>query len=186
MGQQTKCPFHWCRKQVCSPRSHGGISMGRMRRALQQRLPVAAGAATLTVFLAAVILLPKTTSEILRDSAFDIELAGDQWLRRPAPSDLKVIVVDIDRASIDALGHLGGRPFADTARADRRGDRIEMPFAAAHESVVVQVFGCHAETIPTLGQPASEPRDSRRLQITDFPFRRSSCHIRMPVKTIYI
>src|SRR5258707_5216775 len=78
--------------------------MGRMRRALQQRLPVAAGAATLTVFLAAVILLPKTTSEILRDSAFDIELAGDQWLRRPAPSDLKVIVVDIDRASIDALG----------------------------------------------------------------------------------
>src|SRR5258705_11312569 len=78
--------------------------MGSMRRALQQRLPVAAGAATLTVFLAAVILLPKTTSEILRDSAFDIELAGDQWLRRPAPSDLKVIVVDIDRASIDALG----------------------------------------------------------------------------------
>src|SRR5258708_36189364 len=78
--------------------------MGRMRRALQQRLPVAAGAATLTVFLAAVILLPKTTSEILRDSAFDIELAGDQWLRRPAPSDLKVIVVDIDRASYDALG----------------------------------------------------------------------------------
>jgi hypothetical protein len=30
--------------------------------------------------------------------------AGDQWLRRPARSDLKVIVVDIDRASIDALG----------------------------------------------------------------------------------
>src|SRR5450631_1409531 len=78
--------------------------MGRMRRALQQRLPAAAGAATLTVFLAAVILLPKATSEVLRDSAFDIELAGDQWLRRPAPSDLKVIVVDIDRASIDALG----------------------------------------------------------------------------------
>ena len=59
---------------------------------------------TLTVFLAAAILLPKTTSEVLRDSAFDIELAGDQWLRRPAPSDLKVIVIDIDRESIDALG----------------------------------------------------------------------------------
>jgi adenylate cyclase len=104
MGQQTKWPFHCCRKQACSPRSHGGISMGRKRRALQQRLPVAAGTATLTVFLAAAILLPKTTSEVLRDSAFDIELTGDQWLRRPAPSDLKVIVVDIDRASIDALG----------------------------------------------------------------------------------
>ena len=71
---------------------------------MQQRLPVAAGTATLTVFLAAAILLPKTTSQVLRDSAFDIELAGDHWLRRPAPSDLKVIVVDIDRASIDALG----------------------------------------------------------------------------------
>jgi adenylate cyclase len=78
--------------------------MGRIRRALQQRPPVAAGAATLTVFLAAAVLLPKTTSEVLRDRAFDIELAGGQWLRRPATSDLKVIVVDIDRASIDALG----------------------------------------------------------------------------------
>jgi hypothetical protein len=29
---------------------------------------------------------------------------------------------------------LEGLPFADTARADRRGDRIEMPFAAVHES----------------------------------------------------
>jgi len=78
--------------------------MGRMRRALQLRLPVVAGTATLIFFLAATILLPKAASEVLRDSAFDIELAGDQWLRRPAPSDLKVIVVDIDRASIDALG----------------------------------------------------------------------------------
>ena len=35
-------------------------------------------------------------------SARVVQAAGDQWLRRPAPSDLKVIVVDIDRASIDA------------------------------------------------------------------------------------
>ena len=78
--------------------------MGRMRRAIQQRLPVAVGTATLTIFLAAAILLPKTMSEAMRDSAFDIELAGDEWLRRPATSDLKVIVVDIDRASFDTLG----------------------------------------------------------------------------------
>jgi len=78
--------------------------MGKMRRALHQRLPVAAGLATLTVFLAAAILLPKTMSEALRDSAFDLVLAGDQPLRRPVASNLKVIVVDIDRASIDALG----------------------------------------------------------------------------------
>ena len=71
---------------------------------MQQRLPVAAGLATLTVFLAAAILLPRTMSETLRDSAFDLVLAGDQQLRRPVVPDLKVIVVDIDRASIDALG----------------------------------------------------------------------------------
>src|SRR5262245_9177146 len=87
-----------------SPQSRGRVSMGRTRRALQQRLPVAAGMATLTAFLAAAVLLPEATSAVLRDRAFDIELAADQWLRQPAPSDLKVIVVDIDRASIDALG----------------------------------------------------------------------------------
>jgi adenylate cyclase len=75
-----------------------------MRRALQQRLPLTAGTAALIVILVATILLPKTASEIMRDSAFDLVLTGDQLLRRPAASDLKVIVVDIDRASIDALG----------------------------------------------------------------------------------
>ena len=71
---------------------------------MQQRLPVAAGLVTLIVFLAAAILLPNSMSASLRDSAFDLVLAGDQRLRRPVVSDLKVIVVDIDRASIDALG----------------------------------------------------------------------------------
>ena len=78
--------------------------MGRMQRALRQRLPVAVGSALLAVFLAAAILFPQTTSGVLRDSAFDIELAGDQWLRRTPTSELKVLVVDIDRASIDRLG----------------------------------------------------------------------------------
>lgn len=84
--------------------ARGTIPVGRMRRTLRQRLPVAAGAAMLAVFLLAAVLLPETASEVLRDDAFDIELACDQWLHRPAPSDLKVIVVDIDRASIDAVG----------------------------------------------------------------------------------
>jgi adenylate cyclase len=78
--------------------------MGRMRRALRQHLPVAAGLVTLTVLLAAVILLSKTISGTLRDSAFDLVLAGDRPLRGAMASDLKVVVVDIDRASIDALG----------------------------------------------------------------------------------
>src|SRR6516162_5681892 len=78
--------------------------MDRMRRALLQRMPVAAGLGTLAVFLTAAFLLPATMSEALRDDAFDLVLAGDQLLRGPAASDLKVAVVDIDRASIDALG----------------------------------------------------------------------------------
>ena len=71
---------------------------------MQQRLPLAAGTAALIVLLAAAILLPKSTSELMRDSAFDMLLAADRWVRRPPPSDLNVMVVDIDRASIDALG----------------------------------------------------------------------------------
>jgi adenylate cyclase len=59
-----------------------------MRLALHRRLPVAAGLVTLAALLAAAILLPKTMSEALRDSAFDLVLAGDQPLRRPVASDL--------------------------------------------------------------------------------------------------
>src|SRR5271154_6761422 len=78
--------------------------MGRMRRVSQQHRPAAAGLVTLVVFLVATFLLPKAMSEALRDSAFDVVLAGDQQLRRPVATDLKVTVVDIDRPSIDALG----------------------------------------------------------------------------------
>ena len=78
--------------------------MGRIRRVLQQHRPVLAGLVTLTVFLAATVLFPKSISEGLQDRAFDLVLAGDQSLRRPVASDLKVMVVDIDRSSIDALG----------------------------------------------------------------------------------
>jgi adenylate cyclase len=78
--------------------------MGKMRRVLRQHRPIVAGLVTLTVFLVATILLPKAMSEALRDSAFDLVLDGDRLLRRPVASDLKVIVVDIDRSSIGALG----------------------------------------------------------------------------------
>jgi len=76
--------------------------MGRIRRALQQRRPVTTGLATLVALLTSTILLPNIVSET-RERAFDLVLAADQKLRKPVASDLKVIVVDIDRASIDAL-----------------------------------------------------------------------------------
>jgi adenylate cyclase len=75
-----------------------------MHRVLQRHRPVAAGLVTLIAFLAATILLPSTVSEALRDSAFDLVLRGDRALRRPGAPDINVIVVDIDRRSIDALG----------------------------------------------------------------------------------
>jgi adenylate cyclase len=78
------------------------MSMGRRRRALQRRLPVVAGLTTLTVVLTAALLLP--ANDVLRDRAFDIALASDQWLHKPTPSDQKVVVVDIDRRSIETLG----------------------------------------------------------------------------------
>jgi hypothetical protein len=52
-----------------------------------------------------------------------VHAAGDQWLRGPAPSDLKVIVVDIDRASIDALSHLAVAAGDDGAARRGGGDR---------------------------------------------------------------
>jgi adenylate cyclase len=75
-----------------------------VRRALQRRRPVTMGLATLVLFLASTILLPTDVNEALRERAFDLVLAADHELRKPVASDLKVIVVDIDRASIDALG----------------------------------------------------------------------------------
>src|ERR1700746_3753167 len=80
------------------------MPMGRMRLALHRRLPVAAGVVTLDAFLVGALLLPKTMSEALRDSAFDLVLAVDQPLRRPVAPDVRVVVVDIDCAAIDALG----------------------------------------------------------------------------------
>jgi adenylate cyclase len=73
-----------------------------MRRTLQQRLPIVAGLVTLTAFLVAILLLP--TNDVLRDRAFDMQLASEQWVRKPVLPDHKVIVVDIDRRSIDTLG----------------------------------------------------------------------------------
>ena len=71
-----------------------------------QQVPVAAGAVTLAVLLAAELLLPKSWREEFREAAFDLVLAADRSLQPAAGNHnrSRVIVVDIDRRSLDAVG----------------------------------------------------------------------------------
>jgi adenylate cyclase len=55
------------------------------------------------LFLTA-FLVPQAARALLRDTAFDIVLDVDRRLWPPQRSDLQVVVVDIDRPSIEALG----------------------------------------------------------------------------------
>ena len=88
-----------------------------MRRALRHHLPVAAGLLTLTILSTAIILLPKTISGVLHDSAFDLVLASDDvagrvqaaWVDRHArkgkgPSDHAPVIVDLDEAPDGDIG----------------------------------------------------------------------------------
>jgi adenylate cyclase len=77
--------------------------LGRLRG---QRIPLAAGAAAIAAFLAADLLLPASRREDLRETAFDLVLASDRWLRPPAshPPGARIVVVDIDRRSLEAIG----------------------------------------------------------------------------------
>src|SRR5689334_18873328 len=67
-----------------------------------------AGVLALVLFLAAVLLLPRDWRNVFRETAFDVVLAADRQIRRLKPQDnakgVPVIVVDIDRRSLDALG----------------------------------------------------------------------------------
>ena len=72
-----------------------------------------AGVLALALFLAAAFLIPKEWRSTLREKAFDVVLAADQQIRRLQPRETSkqenakgapVVVVDIDRRSLDALG----------------------------------------------------------------------------------
>jgi adenylate cyclase len=67
-----------------------------------------AGVLALILFLAAVLLLPRDWRTVFRETAFDAVLAADRQIRRLKPEEaakgVPVIVVDIDRRSLDALG----------------------------------------------------------------------------------
>jgi adenylate cyclase len=76
----------------------------RMPNLLPERIPALAGCAALALALLAALLLPQSAQELLRDNALDIVLRVDQALRPLEQSELPVVVVDIDRRSIEALG----------------------------------------------------------------------------------
>jgi len=71
-----------------------------------RRAAVAAGVGTLAVFIAAVLLLPAAVREGMRETAFDLVLLVDQRWRKAEPDrgDARVVIIDIDRRSIEAFG----------------------------------------------------------------------------------
>ena len=72
----------------------------------RNRAAVIAGLAMLLIFNAAVLLLPDGWLEVVRENAFDVVLAADRDLSgipRP-PAGTKVVVVDIDRRSLEMTG----------------------------------------------------------------------------------
>jgi adenylate cyclase len=81
--------------------------IGPMRELLRmQRIPLAAGALACVAVLAAELLSSKDRREGLRELAFDLVLAADYRLRPSTDSRQgpHVIVVDIDRRSLDRVG----------------------------------------------------------------------------------
>jgi adenylate cyclase len=58
----------------------------------------------LALMLLIALLLPEAKRQVLCDNAFDIVLDADRRLWTGPPSELSVIVVDIDRPSIEAVG----------------------------------------------------------------------------------
>lgn len=67
--------------------------------------PIIAGAATLVAFLAAELLLPQSWRETLRENAFDLVLrANEIVLPSAGPPAHRIVVVDIDRRSLQAAG----------------------------------------------------------------------------------
>jgi adenylate cyclase len=84
-----------------STRSRGGPSVPK---ALGQLAPAIAGATTLALLLVATLVVSQTTRGMLREIAFDIVLDADRRIWLPAQSEFPVVVVDIDRPSVEAYG----------------------------------------------------------------------------------
>ena len=112
------------------------------RPGLRNRTALGAGLVTLLLFNLGILILPETWSEIVRENAFDIVMNADQRLFGGVPrnTSAKVVVVDIDRRSLEAIGRW---PWSREKMAD-----LAEAIAAAKPAVV------------SFGVLFSEPDDS--------------------------
>ncbi len=69
-----------------------------------RRAPVIAGMAAFALALAAVLAAPWEWRAFLSDNAVDVVLSADRYVHRTASANTRVVVVDIDRRSIETLG----------------------------------------------------------------------------------
>jgi adenylate cyclase len=76
------------------------------RPVIAHRIPIVAGVGAMIVFLVGILSMPAAVREGVRETALDLILAVDQQLRKAEPRhpDAHVVVIDIDRRSIEVLG----------------------------------------------------------------------------------
>src|SRR5262249_1693546 len=72
--------------------------------ARRQHLPLAAGAAAMAFCAVIAGLLPGPARELVHETAFDIILAAQQRIAPARALNQPVIVIDIDRRSLEAVG----------------------------------------------------------------------------------
>jgi adenylate cyclase len=76
-----------------------------VRLASRNRAAIVAGLATLVLFDATALLFPDAWLEIVRENAFDIVLNADRLFgSQPRENTANVVVVDIDRRSLEKIG----------------------------------------------------------------------------------
>jgi adenylate cyclase len=101
-----------------------------VRLASRNRAAIIAGVATLVLFDATILLLPDAWLEIVRENAFDIVLNADRLFgSHPRENIANVVVVDIDRRSLEEIGPW---PWPREKMAD-----LTNAIAAAKPAVVV-------------------------------------------------
>jgi adenylate cyclase len=110
-----------------------------LRLGRRNRAGLAAGLAVLLLFDAALWLLPEAWFEIVRENAFDAVLNADRLLgSSPRESAARVVVVDIDRRSLEAIGPW---PWP----REKMADLVSAIAAAKPAAVVIDILFSEAD-----------------------------------------